>query len=491
MYKFKTKPFSHQKTVFEQSRDREYFAILWEQGTGKTKVSIDTAAYLFLKGEINGLLVVAPNTVHRNWADQEIPTHMPDLAMSKSRIYCWHSKRSKSKTHTKETELLLAHEGLAILCVSYDATMTKAGKEYIEKFLKRKSTLMILDESARIKSPKAKRTRAICTLGKKAKYRRILTGTPITQGPFDAYPQIKFLDDSFWKERNLHPFTVFKTHFAQWGEGYNGATGKKFPILVCYRHLDQLHDLMKNISSRVTKDEVLDLPPKLYTSLKFELSPEQRRLYQELCDEYTTQLDTGELVDAPLALVRLLRLQQITSGYVWAEEITEKGTLEGKVREISGDNPRLETLCEVVEDLSHKAIIWCTFQKDVDQVKQALTQRGRKVVTFDGRTNTKDREAAIQSFQNGDAEFFLSNPAAAGEGLTLHASRTVIYYSNSFKLSERLQSEDRAHRIGQNHPVQYIDLMADNTVDEKIVSALQKKHDIASMITGDRFRKWL
>jgi SNF2 family DNA or RNA helicase len=226
---------------------------------------------------------------------------------------------------------------------------------------------------------------------------------------------------------------------------------------------------------------VLDLPPKLYSKRYFDLTPEQQRVYVEIKTEALTLLDTGDVVTAPLIITRLLRMQQVTCGYV--------PTDDGHVEQMIGDkNPRLDTLVELCEGLAHPAIIWAKFRKDIDLIMEKL---GDKAVRYDGQTSDDERAEAKRRFQTGDVQFFVANPAAGSTGLTLTAARTVIYYNNSFKLVDRLQSEDRAHRAGQTFPVDYIDIVAPNTVDVAIVNALRSKVNIAAEITGDNLKEWL
>lgn len=481
-YTPKTTPFSHQAQVFEESRDLPTFAVFWEQGTGKTKLIIDTAVWLFMRGEIDAVIVVAPNSVHRNWISDELPVHLPDWAMKESRTHIYQAIKAKTKWHKAAVNNMLWHVGLAWLAISYDAFMTKSGKQLIWDMLKRRKCLYVLDESARIKTPGAKRTKSIVASGRYAKYKRILTGTPVANGPFDVYAPIRFLQQDFWKHHSIGSALAFRHQYGVFRKGFNGTQNREYSYLVDYKNLDQLNEALQKISSRVLKEDVLDLPPKLYSKRYFELSKEQQRLYEQLVEEFIAELDTGEVVTAPLVLTRMLRLQQVTCGYLPTDPEAKEFHLIGDV------NPRLELLKEIAEDTPHSAIIWARFVKDIDLIMDAL---GDRAVRFDGRVPEPEREVAKKAFQNKEYQFFVSNPAVGGEGLTLNAARTVIYYNNSFKLTERLQSEDRAHRIGQEHPVQYIDIMAQETVDEHIVKALRKKYNIAALVTGDRVREWL
>lgn len=483
---FKTTPFAHQLAEFEISKDLAVRGVFWEQGTGKTKLVIDTAAHLCRTGEIDGVLVVAPNGVHGNWITDEIPTHWPDDVSYISFEY--RSSRAGTKKHKQALDWVTNTRDVAILCMSYNGIMTEAGRKAAEKFLARRHTLFVLDESQRIKSPGAKRTFALVAMGRRASYKRILSGTPITNKPFDAYPQIKFLDEEFWRQRGFDSFLPFKHYFANWEIRTNYSTGRTFEHPASFRNLDELGRYVSEIASRVTKDQVLDLPPKLYQKRYFDLTSEQEKLYQEIRDDFLAFLDDGEqTVSAPLVITRLLRLQQIACGYVPLDP-AEMGAAASAALKRFNPNPRLAALLEILEDLEGQAIIWARFQADIDQIMEAL---GQEAVRYDGRTSADDRLTARQRFQDGSARYFVANPAAAGTGLTLTAASHVIYYSNSFNYEDRVQSEDRAHRIGQTKSVTYIDLIANGTIDSKIVEALRKKLDIASQITGDKAKEWI
>jgi SNF2 family DNA or RNA helicase len=264
-----------------------------------------------------------------------------------------------------------------------------------------------------------------------------------------------------------------------WDKGYNASQGREYDILLGYRNMDELREVMASVASRVTKDDVLDLPPKLYGKRYHELGPTQKRLYEQLRDDFIAELDNG-VVDASLAIVRLLRFQQIVCGYLPNED--------GEMIQLDDGGSRLALLGETLEGLGHKAIIWARFREDINRICDML---GDRAVRYDGAVSEDEAALAKEQFQKGDAQFFVGNPAKGATGLTLHAARTVVYYSNSFKLVDRLQSEDRAHRIGQEHPVNYIDLVCPGTVDEHIVEALRKKNDIATALTGDELKDWI
>lgn len=479
LYQHKSSPFRHQADSFESTRELPRWALFWEQGCGKTKPTIDTAAYLFEKGAITALLVIAPNGVHRNWVSDEIPAHMPDRI--RRMTHCYHSSKAGSKKHKQAVNCLLtAVDCLPVLAMTYDAVMTKEGERVIRTFLEHYRCMFVLDEATRIKSPNAKRTKRILALAKYANFRRVLTGTPIANGPFDAYTLMKFLDLGFWKPYQLDSFYAFKHHFGVWQVGQSQE--REYEYVVAYRNLEQLRDILAKHSSRLVKADVLDLPPKLYTKRYFELNKEQLRVYRDLEQEFMTFIK-DDLVLTPLAITRLLRLQQITSGYLPGSD--------DKLHPLGDENPRIKLLEDVIEDVTGKTITWAKFKLDIGKIMELYRSLGRKPVRYDGETGPDERAAAIEAFQRGDATDFVANPAAAGEGLTLHAANTVIYYNTGYKLTDRLQSEDRAHRIGQKNPVNYIDLVAQETIDEGIVDALVGKQEVAAKILGDRIKEWI
>jgi len=483
-YPWKTEPFAHQREWWEKTRDKPSWAVLWEQGTGKSKLTVDTVADLYLRDQIDCLLVVAPNGVHRNWIVKEVPEHLPDKVDWKGLL--WTSTKAANVGAKKEAASALDYWGLLVVAMSYDALMTKLGDEYVSKLMDRRRVAMVLDESARIKNPKAKRTRKVLSKGKAATYRRILTGTPVANSPFDVFSQFQFLDPKIWHAIGCRSYTAFKNYFGVWEDAMDPRSGRFYKNLVRYRNLEKLNKIVETVGCRVRKEDVLDLPPKLYQTRSFDLSAEQARLYGQLADDLYLRLDAGE-VDAMLAIVQMIRFQQVASGFL---PIADPET--GEVIEVKRlDNARIRCFSEVVEDTTGKFIAWGKFQQDIDDMAAACRELGVEAVLYDGRCSDADRADAIERFQKGTARAFLANPAAAGEGLTLHAATTVIYYDNSFKLTERLQSEDRAHRIGQEHPVLYIDIVAAGTIDEKIAMALRNKLDVASIVTGDKLRDWI
>lgn len=492
-------PFAHQLAAFEQSRDFVTYALLMEQGTGKTKVALDTVAWNYCNGRIDGVLLLAPNGVHRNWVTDEIPRHVaPSLGCMG---LVWRSGKARTKQHQRDVEALMGHKGLAVLAMNIDAILTEAGWNAAQHFLKVFKTFMIIDESTDIKAPGAKRTKRAWNLGKQAVMRRILTGTPTGNGtPLDLYAQFRFLHPDII---GAPTFLTFKHEYAEWEPRQNHSTGRRFEVLKqdaegrpMFRNLEQLRAKIARRSFRITKAEALpNLPPKLYTPRYFELSLPYRRIYDQMRDEFRAELG-GREVTANMVIVRMLRLQQITAGYLplpldveWVNgEVVVHH--EAKLEPIPGENVRLELLLEDLAPLTTQAIIWARFQNDLTQILNRLQHIG-PAVRYDGTVNERERARAKESFQSGVAQFFVANARAGGRGLTLNTATDVFFYNNYFGLELRQQAEDRAHRIGIKNAVLYHDYVAEDSVEERIVECLRNGYSIANLITGDNAQRWL
>lgn len=487
-FTFKTQPDPHQLEILQRTATLSFHAIHWEQGLGKSKIIVDNITFLYTHPDptlsINGALIVAPNGIDINWEIDEIPKHLPEHLWSTTRLFRFSTKRKGSKSHKEQVKFLREHHGLAIMLMSYDAFMTMEGKEAALLFLEQREAFYVLDESSRIKTPGAKRTQRIVRTAYRAKYRRTLTGTPMPNGAFDIYKQMEFLDPPFWDNHNLTSLTEFKNYFGVFDSPRtfrsNAGQTYEFEKLIGFQRLEELNKMLAPISSRLLKKDVLQLPPKIYQPRYFELSKEQRTLYEQLKNEYLIWLDKETLVTANLAIVRLLRLQQISCGYLPTENDSEPTHI------IPGENTRLNLLEELIEDHADKTIIWARYRLDIDLITTLLKSKNRSFVVYDGRTTEEDLIDAKHRFQNTDtAQFFVSNPAKGAEGITLHAAKNVIYYSNSFNLLHRLQSEDRAHRRGLEHPVNYIDLLGNDTIDKQIMLNLCGKMNTSDVILGD------
>jgi len=475
-YKFKTKPYEHQLIALEKSWQKDEYGYFMEMGTGKSKVLIDNMAMLYDKGRINAALIIAPKGVYRNWLSQEIPNHLPSHIDHKTVL--WTALTSKTKD--KEYQLLFKTDyNLHILLMNVEALSTKKGVEFAGKFLRCHKTLMVIDESTTIKNPTAKRTKAILNLSKETKYRRILTGSPVTKSPLDLYSQCAFLNEHLL---GFSSYYTFRNRYAQMIERNFG--GRRVQIVASYRRLDELAETLKPFSYRILKEDCLDLPPKIYMKREIELTDEQKKAYTTMKSAALAQLN-GKIATAPHVLTQLMRLHQITCGHFTADD--------GTIQEFK--NNRMSELLDLLEEMEGKVIIWANYIYDIEQIVKTIGQEYGEdsIVEYYGAIESKKRQVNIEKFQDPKSKvrFFVGNPQTGGYGITLTAASNVIYYSNGYDLEKRLQSEDRAHRIGQKQSVTYVDLIAKGTVDDKIVKALRKKINIASAIMGEELKAWI
>jgi len=532
--------FGHQRSLYEETRDVVAWAVWFEQGLGKTLPTIRTAEHLHRSGTIDGVVVVAPNGVHRNWVSDELPRH----AALPWRGLDWHTDRGRAQDRALET-LLAPGPGFAWLTITYEAISTARGRQAVLAFKARYPRfLFVVDEASKVSNPTAARTKKVAALRKFASHVRLLNGTPIGNSPLDVYAQIKILDPTFWLRRNIASWTSFRARFAvtrkiqvggdddrvgrdvaspvlphdadpvgvaayeqssfelqaeEAAEDDDGATpspppqrqtvGRTIEVVVGYRELAALREMVSTISTRLTKEDAgVELPPKLYSRLLFDLPTEQRRAYDRLRREYMLELDSGALVTATTALVRILRLQQVACGYIPNPDDPERPQL---FFDDDGKNPRLRLLLERLEDTPHQAIVWARFTHDVDAICRSLGPP--RCVRYDGQVRQKERDLGIDKFRDGKVKFCVAKAESMGMGLSLPMAKSVFYFSNTFSYILRVQSEDRSHRITGGGPeaVCYYDLVASRTVDAKILKSLKACRDVANEVTGDRYRAWL
>jgi SNF2 family DNA or RNA helicase len=477
-YEFKTEPFEHQRTALLRSWDKKKYAFFMEMGTGKSKVLIDTIGILYCKGAIDSVVIVAPKGVYKNWESREIPTHLPDYIDRHVAVWSPAPRKEEKKALTSLFDLI---DKLKIFIINVEAFSTKKGVTFTEKFVLSHRPLFAVDESTTIKNPKAARTKAIIKISKDAAFRRILTGFPITQSPLDLYSQTETL------EKSLLGFTSyysFQNHYGEVVNRYFG--GRTVKQVVGYRNLSELTKKLDSFSYRVLKKDCLDLPDKIYQRRDVELTAEQKKLYSELKDRAITILQNQEQISVTNILTQLLRLHQIVTGHVKSDDDVD----------IPVDNNRIDAMFEVISEMQGKVIIWANYRQNILEIVDSLKQvfDPNEVASYFGDTSPDERERVIKDFQNPDSplRFFVGNTQTGGYGITLTEAKNVIYYSNNFDLEKRLQSEDRAHRIGQVNKVTYVDLVAKDTVDEKIVDALRNKLDLAQEVLGDdKWQNWL
>jgi SNF2 family DNA or RNA helicase len=478
-YKFKTKPYDHQMKAWEDSWAADYYALFMEMGTGKSKVAIDTIGALYKDKSINAALILAPKGVYDNWIKGEIPTHLPDDITHK--IVRW-SPSSAKKFQEEMGELVYQKfDGLKFFVMNVEALSTPRGTKAAYAFLKNNpQNIMIVDESTTIKNRKATRTKNIMFLSQGAKYKRILTGSPVTKSPMDLYSQCAFLST---KALGFSSYYSFQSRYAVIQK--RQFRTRVFQEIVSYRRLDELNQKLDKFSNRILKEDCLDLPDKIYIRRDVELTEEQKRVYKQMKKLALAKLDNGELATTASVLTQIMRLQQICCGFLQPDD--------GEIQTL--DNNRMKELLEITDELQGKAIIWASYTHDIQQIADALRDRfgPEAVATYYGGTPQDERQEIVERFQDkkGPLRFFVGQPKTGGYGITLTAANTVIYYSNSYDLEIRLQSEDRAHRIGQSRKVTYIDLVSPDSIDEKVLLALRNKINLAGEVLGEEVRGWL
>ena len=474
-YKFKLKPYKHQLTALEKSWNKQTYAYFMEMGTGKTKVLIDNMSMLYDKGKIDSALIIAPKGVVKTWYEQELPTHLPKHIENVTVLW----QPNITKTQQEKLESLFEIEtALHILIMNVEAFSTDKGVNFASKFLNSHKCLMAIDESTTIKNPTAKRTKSIVSLSKNSKYRRIMTGSPITKNPLDLYSQCEFLDPYLL---DFTSYYAFRNRYAEMKTMH--LRGRSIQVVDEFKNLNELSETLQGFSYRVLKEDCLDLPPKNWIKRHITLSKEQQKVYDQMKKAAMAVLN-GKVTSTMTVITQLMRLQQITCGHFVADD--------GTTQEIK--NNRITELMDVLDEIEGKAIIWGHWQKDIQNIVDEIEKKygPGSVVSYYGLTPQEERQDNIRKFQSDPkCRFFVGTPSTGGYGITLTSANTVIYYSNGYDLEKRLQSEDRAHRIGQKKNVTYIDIIADKTVDEKIVKSLRDKINIASEVLGEELRTWI
>lgn len=553
-YEFKTTPYDFQREALTMGWNRPFFAYLMDRGTGKTKVTIDNAGVLFTQGLIQAMLIIAPNEVHERWISEQLPIHLPDTIKHNARV--WNNSRAKTKRGKAELETLFEKTPgvLQILSMNVESFQIGKGKNLAYNFCRQHQTMLVVDESTRIKTHNSNRTKAIMKLRDMVPYRRILTGNEVTNSPFDVYSQFEFLSSGFWGNRNYFWFTH---HFAKYenqfvsikntkntvqcpecretgklkvSRFYNQSTAKwqhyfaclacserltwtpfkekggrlhyflhkagsknkqevkstdlirevrtinenhgfrEYPKLIEYRNLAELRDRIQPHIFRVLKKDCLDIPEKIYSPLYCEMNEEQSRIYAEFRDDLYSVYNDHELtVKNKISL--MIRFRQVVGGF-----FPESNKLIGK------SNPKMDRLLYDLEDVDETAVIvWSVFTAELEYIARTLKAKytDKTVALYYGATPKDKRREILDQFQAGLIDFFVGNPATAGTGLNLQQSTLHYYFSDSFKLEDRWQSEDRSHRHGQHWPVVYKDLYIRDTVDDTIKKSRDDKTEIA------------
>lgn len=449
-----------------------YLALFLKQGLGKSKIGIDTAVHRYLQGDIEALVIISRNLVIDNWQFEEIPKHLgvPHFMVR------YNAEKKASATPAKR----MPANCLKIVLMNEGTARTEHGFKYLKSVMETFKCALYVDESTLIKNPTAQITKKMLKLAELAVLRRIMCGEPAPQGAVDYFSQYKFLSSAIL---GVSSFTAYKNIYCQQEEVWvNGRCIRKPTRDFNGPAKDIFEDKVKGVTIRLRKEDVLtDLPPKQYIVRKYQLPAKVRALYDKLASEYMTELviaDSAGTLTATMAMGRAIRLHQMVSGHV----VSDTGET------VDLESGRFEVLCDILDErpTGSKTIIWAHYRHTIDQLTAQLeaTYGPGSVRRVYGDLSERERQECLTSFKNKpEVRFLVANPATAGWGLTLTEADTAIYYSNSYNWEHRDQSEDRIHRIGQqSDSVTYYDLVAVNTVDERILEILQSKAEFSKSV---------
>lgn len=475
-YPYVHKSFDFQRKALDDNWNKENWAMFMEMGTGKSKIVLDNAGILFLNGDIDTLILIAKKGEYANLIHTQVRDHIHEGLPHKN--YLFSTTLAKSKLGKTEFAALLdGDKHLRIVAFNVEGlTRPTAKKQMKEIYAASKAGVMlVVDESTCVKNIKAARSKEVYkwARNKKTKFRRIMTGTPITQSPLDLWGQCWVLGKDVL---GFKSFYAFRGRYAQMKTLDLGS--RSFQVIEKYVNTEELANKISKFATVLTKDQCLDLPDKIYRRHEVEMTDEQTKLYNDMRDLAMVCLQ-GHEMEVTNVITQIVKLHQIACGQLKFED----GTYA------SIDNNRVSALEELIEDYPGKVIIWANYRQTLQDVVSVLTKKygADAVGAYYGGVKDAERKRVIDEFQNGNTmRFFVANPQSAGYGLTLTAANLVIYYSNSYNLEHRLQSEDRCHRIGQTNKVTYIDLVCPDTVDDKILKSLREKKSLADTIMNAR-----
>lgn len=440
------------------------FGLLFEMGCGKTLTAIAIAGAGYQIGKVERLLIVAPTSVVAVW-----PKELQEYAKFK---YTCKTLLGEKKQRIKQIDDLLKFpfKALKVAVINYESTWRP---EILEKLKEFDADMVIADESQRIKTYDAAQSKAMHELGDQARYKLILSGTPVQTAAIDIWSQYRFLDKTVFGDN----FFKFRGRYAIMG-GYGN---KK---IVGYKDLEGLIKKEHSIAFRVTKDEALDLPEQTFETRKIQFSQKEKNLYERIKKDSYAELDGGGHITATTVLTRLLRLQQLAGGFL-VQDDAQKPQLVSRAK--------LDALADIIEDYvigsGKKLVIFARFIAEVKAIMELADKvlpKELKQVAIYGDIKKEDRGDIVKQFQEDPKTvLFIGQIDTAGTGITLTAADTCVYYSKNFNYATYSQSLSRIHRIGQRNCCTYIDLEIEGTIDELISKALSRKEDMAKTVVDN------
>lgn len=517
-FAFKTKPYEHQQDAFDTCKDLDFYALGMDMGTGKTKLMIDIASYLYANDQIDAVLVIAPNGVHYQWYAEQLPIHSSIPYYG----FIWDSKRYDTRIYDKALKTFEERTGqIKWFCANVEYFSTASMISIFQRYLANHRVLLVIDEATRIKNPRAKRTKNLLALAKMAARRTILTGTLVTNSPFDLWSMYECLKEGFWGVnyfvfqhryglfvRDMNPYNgrVFQRvmnekDYSQLrsrlkkGESierisaYTGISEKNIqyvmdhPEFTGYKNLADLREIIEPHTVFKRKEDCLDLPPKVYERVYVEFNKEQKRIYQELTSLLLSRYDDVELSVANKVSLTL-RLMQICGGFFPSPELKRPKLIGEK-------NTKIEVLRHDLEEIGdERVIIWAHFVAEIEMITTVISEAFPhwRVESYYGKTDKIKRRVLVQEFQRGDIKVLICNQQTASFGLNLQRSNLQYFYSNTYSLEHRVQAEDRSHRAGQRWPVVYKDLIIKNTVEERVLTVLHNKKSLLEYFKTHKLR---
>lgn len=483
--KFKTNPMPHQTSELKKSEQRGR-GIFWDMGTGKTWISVVLIAQWFEEGLIDGAVIFAPKSMMHQWVDGEESEwiqHSP-LALEEVAAYQWSSSKSKKNIEEQSNVIFPEHGILDLVVINIEAAITDACRSFLTHFYKNhKAVALILDEASKVKDPTAKRSKVLQRIAARSRFVRCLTGTPVTNSPLDMFGIFRVIDPVVLG----HQYTLFRSEYCKVEQAY-GPGGRMYPKTVGFKNLDKLRRITEPYSSRVLKVDVIkDLPPVSFKTLEVPMGPQQQKIYDQMLEEAIVNIEHMEelsTISATTVLTQLIRLKQIACGFL-PDVVNEKHV---PIK----DHTRYDALMEFLELVDDKTIIWFDFRQNVDDMEKLIRKKYGKdaYVTYTG--GTKDKRGAQAKFRTDPkCQFFLATVSSGNLGLNLVEAGTMVFYSTSYNLGDRLQAQDRFYRKGQTRAVTIWDILAPGTVDVKIRHALIHKRKMADEITDGRVLSWL
>lgn len=482
------KAWEHQAKEFDEHRDSKCRALLWTMRTGKSKAVIDKAEYQFARGNIKGVIVLAPNGIHLNWIINEIPKW--SWPINEFKAFGWETPKRADWERISALEVFEAyHDGIRYLTVNMEALSHPDCIKAIRRFKKscNNKIMLVISEAHHFGHAGAKRTRLARNLGKVAKFITVETGTPILNSPLRAYSIYKILDDlALGPEFAGDTYGKFTTQYAEWEFDLDTSpyrtNRRAYKKLKCYKNLDELRDKMAPWSSVVMREDVGDMPELLRTERIVVMSEIQRRAYLEMVSRHLVEIG-DEMVTAKDGGARVQKLQQILNGYVKDGD---------NIIDIDSDAPVYQALLEEVGGtLPGKSIVWCRYREDIRRVCAKLRQAGYGVLEFHGGVPTDQREPVRLQFQN-DPQYtvLVGQPGAGGEGRDLSAADTVIFFSSTPNAVHVAQAEERATQKA-GHAVTIVRIRTPGTVDDRNWSLIDNKLTVADDLSGRGLRDLL